>query len=703
MKDISESRLRLDPGCPHDLGARYDGHGTNFAVFSEHAAQVYLCLFSTDGRNEIQRIPLPERSGSVWHGYVPGLKPGALYGYRADGVYAPEAGQRFNVNKLLLDPYAQELRGTFTADSTLFGYQTDAPEADLSFDARDSASVLPRSVVSDPAMFRPDAIPLNRGWDDTVIYEVHVKGLTQSNQSIPANLRGTFDGLSSDAVLEHLTRLGVTAIELMPVQAMFDEPALTARGLSNYWGYNTIGFFTPASRYLGPAGVSGFRAMVERFHSAGIEVILDVVYNHTGEGDHLGPTLSFRGLDNASYYRLLEGQPRYYVNDTGCGNTLNLGQPFVLRMVLDSLRFWVQVMGVDGFRFDLATTLCREAHGFDPSGRFLDALRQDPVLRNAKLIAEPWDIGPGGYQLGEFPAGFAEWNDTFRDTTRRFWRGDGHSAQDLGSALLGSAGSFDRGGRRSWASINFAASHDGFTLADVTQYAERHNEANGEGNRDGHHCNFSDNFGIEGPSEDPKITAARNRRVRNLLATVFLSQGTPMLRSGDELGQSKHGNNNAYCQDNDVSWIDWETADADLIEFVASLIRFRQAHPAVRQTRFLHGAARPADGLPDVEWLDFDGGALNWRDPGLNSLCLLLAGSAECAPGTEDVAPVLIAFNREAQDLALTLPTQRHGRWVRRLDTASEAQRDGLEGQPIANVAPNSVAVFVLTESEGTL
>lgn len=695
MKDLAEMRLRMDPGSPYDLGAQFDGHGTNFAVFSENAAQIYLCLFSADGQHEVQRIALPERTGSVWHGYVPDLKPGTLYGYRAEGVYAPEAGHRFNINKLLLDPYAREYYGAFTADPAIFGYQTGSADADLSFDPRDSAPVVPKSVVSDPMAFQPDAAPLNRGWDDAVIYEVHVKGLTQGHQAVAADLRGTFDGLTSDAVLEHLTKLGVTAVELMPVQAIFDEPALTARGLSNYWGYNTIGFFTPATRYLGPSGVAGVRAMVDRFHAAGIEVILDVVYNHTGEGDQLGPTLSFRGLDNAAYYRLLDGQPRYYVNDTGCGNTLNLDHPFVLRMVLDSLRFWVQVMGVDGFRFDLATTLCREAHGFNPSGRFLDALRQDPILRRTKLIAEPWDIGPGGYRLGEFPEGFAEWNDTYRDTIRRFWRGDGHSAQDLGSALLGSAGSFDRDGRRSWASINFAASHDGFTLADVTQYTARHNHANGEDNRDGHHCNFSDNFGVEGPSDDPVIRSARDRRVRNLLATAFLSQGTPMLRSGDELGQSKQGNNNAYCQDNGLSWIDWDSADIDLIHFTADLIRFRKAHPAVRQTRFLHGAVRQTDGLPDVEWLDFKGGVLNWRDPGLSSLCLLLAGAAEAQP-------VLVAFNREAEVLTLTLPTQRPGQWVRRIDTARLGQKEKPEPYATTQVAAQSVAVFALKEAEGS-
>ncbi|MDN3720553.1 glycogen debranching protein GlgX [Roseibium salinum] len=471
---------------------------------------------------------------------------------------------------------------------------------------------------------------------------------------------------------------------------------MRARSMVNYWGYNTIGFFTPEPRYFGPAGILGFRAMVERFHAAGIEVILDVVYNHSAEGNHLGPTLSFRGLDNASYYRLMDGQRRYYVNDTGCGNTLNVDHPYVLRMIMDSLRFWVQAMGVDGFRFDLAVGLCRERHGFDSQGGFLDALRQDPVLAGVKLIAEPWDLGPGGYQLGKFPPPFAEWNDRYRDTVRRFWRGDGHSAQDLGSALLGSADLFDSAGRRTWSSVNFAAAHDGFTLADTTRYAKRHNEANGEGNHDGHHSNYSDNFGVEGDSDDPVIIEARRQRIRNILATVLLSQGTPMILAGDEGGNSQNGNNNVYCQDNETSWIDWQAMDGGLTEFTAAVSRFRREHAAVRQTSFLHGAVRESDGKPDVAWRDFDGSALNWRDPGLSSLCLLLRGCAESAVGDQSEDEVLLAFNRESRELELGLPDPGSRQWVREIDSSQNHQSPWPITDGSVRVAPHSVSAFVL-------
>ncbi|MFA3919807.1 glycogen debranching protein GlgX [Ruegeria hyattellae] len=688
---------RFEPGNPHRLGAHFDGGGTNFAVFSENGQQVYLCLYSADGNREEHRLPLPERTGGIWHGYLPGLQPGTLYGYRVAGPYDPDHGHRFNINKLLLDPYTRELSSDFTDHGATFGYQLGAPQADLSFDARDSAAYVPKSVVPDPVTYTPDAEPLSRGWDNTVIYEAHAKGATIRNPAVPEALRGTFDGLASPQMLDHLTALGITTIELLPVQAIKSESALIQRGLVNYWGYNTIGFFAPEPRYLGPSGVRGFRAMVQRFHAAGIEVILDVVYNHSAEGDHLGPTLSFRGLDNAAYYRLLDGQPRYYVNDTGCGNTLDVRHPIVTRLILDSLRHWVQVMGVDGFRFDLATTLCREDHGFDRRGGFLDALRQDPILSAVKLIAEPWDIGPGGYQLGSFPAEFAEWNDRFRDTVRRFWRGDRQSAQDLGSALLGSADIFDTQGRRVWSSINFAAAHDGFTLTDTTRYAQRHNHANGEDNHDGHHANFSENFGVEGPTDDPDITAARLRRQRNLLATTLLSQGTPMLLAGDEGGHSKRGNNNSYCQDNEVNWIDWSALDSDLIAFTAALTRFRRDHPVLRQSNFLHGAIRTSDGKSDVEWRDFDGSALNWRDPGLACLCLHLRGNAETPRGTAETDEVLLAFNRADDPQELILPTASRS-WAREIDTSVMQQRR--LSLPCASIVvpPHAIAAFCLCD-----
>ena len=686
---------QMQAGTPHDLGAVFDGEGTNFAVFSDNGDQVWLCLFSDDGTLETQRIALPERTGGIWHGYLPGVRPGTLYGYRVAGPYAPERGHRFNAHKLLLDPYARQFQGGFSNHSATFGYMAGSHDKDLSFDARDSAPYIPKCIVPDPATFPLDARPLRRGWDDTLIYEAHVKGATILHPDVPGAQRGTYDGLGSPAMLDHLTALGVTAIEILPVQAIRSEGALEGRGLVNYWGYNTIGFFAPEPRYLGPSGVRGFRAMVDRFHAAGIEVILDVVYNHSAEGDHMGPTLSFRGLDNASYYRLLDGQPRYYVNDTGTGNTLDAAHPFVLRMIMDSLRFWVQAMGVDGFRFDLGATLARGQHGFDPMGGFLHVLRQDPVLNGLKLIAEPWDIGPGGYQLGNFPPKFAEWNDRARDTMRRFWRGDERSAQDLGSVLLGSAEIFDTRGRRVWSSINYVAAHDGFTLADLSRYTKRHNEANGEKNRDGHHSNYSVNFGVEGDTDDPDTLAARAQRQRNLLATVMLSQGTPMILCGDEGGNSQCGNNNAYAQDNAISWVDWTRMDPDMIAFTAALARFRRDHPVLRQPDYLHGTTRP-DGLPDVEWRAFDGGPVNWRDPGLSHLCLLLRGNAERARGKETRDCVALAFNRDPHDSVLQLPSAGDRIWVRGIDTARTTQtRRALDGL-VATVAAQSICAFYL-------
>ncbi|MBV7395063.1 glycogen debranching protein GlgX [Mameliella sediminis] len=694
MTSANVGTYGIRSGRPNRLGARYDGDGTNFALFSDHAQRVELCLFSPDGKKELQRLPLPDRQGAVWHGYVPGLKPGALYGYRVHGPFAPDRGHRFNPNKLLLDPYTRSLHGSFTTHPATFGYSTGSPDADLSLNPMDSAPHTPKSVVWAPEEYPTDARNLRRGWGDTIIYEAHVRGSTIRHPKVPEALRGTFDGMASDAMLEHLTRLGITTVELLPVQAIRSENALTGRGLVNHWGYNTAAFFAPEPRYLGPSGVAGFRAMVDRFHAAGIEVVLDVVYNHSAEGDHLGPTFAFRGLDNASYYRLVEGQPRFYVNDTGTGNTLNTDHPFVLRMILDSLRFWVECMGVDGFRFDLATALGRERHGFDRQGGFMDALRQDPVLAEVKLIAEPWDLGHGGYRLGQFPPEFAEWNDRFRDTVRRFWRGDGHAAQDLGSALLGTADLFDTRGRQAWASVNFAAAHDGFTLADVTAYSRRHNAANGEGNRDGHHSNYSDNLGEEGETRDETILAARRQRVRNMLATVLLSQGTPMILAGDEGGNSQGGNNNAYCQDNPISWLDWDTMDDDLIRFTAALIAFRKAHGVLRQTRFLHGVQRD-DGTPDVEWRGFDGSALNWRDPGLSSLCLLLRGCAETPAGCADGEEILLAFNREGLEQTLELPAPEGGTWRREIDTSLARQIPQEITEATVSVAAFSVAGFV--------
>jgi len=697
--------LKMLSGTPFQLGAQFDGDGVDFGVFSENASKIEVCLFSREDYSEIARFALPERTGPIWHGYLAGLPAGALYGYRAHGTYAPENGHRFNPNKLLLDPYAREIEGTWSNKPHLFGYDPTSSALDLSFDTRDSASFVPKSVVSDPAHFEPVGNHPGRAWEETFIYETHVKGMTQEHPGVKAALRGSYEALASEPVLEHLQKLGVTAVELMPVHAFVDDSFLLDKGLSNYWGYNSVGFFCAEPRYFGPRGIAGFREMVRRFHAAGIEVLLDVVYNHTAEGDHRGPTLCFRGLDNASYYRLIHGQPRYYVNDTGCGNTVNVSHPQVLRLVMDSLRYWVTVMGIDGFRFDLATTLGREHHGFEPSGSFFDALRQDPVLAGVKLIAEPWDVGPGGYRLGEFTPEFAEWNDMARDTIRRFWRGDAHSAQELGARLLGSAEKFDRNGRRAWSSVNFVASHDGFTLNDVTSYVKRHNETNLENNQDGHGANYSDNFGVEGRTDDVDILARRKRRQRNLLATVFLCQGTPMLLAGDEIGNSQHGNNNAYCQDNPIGWVNWSDADEDLLAFVQKLSAFRAVHSAIRQSYFLHAARRPADGLPDVEWWDLEGNPLNWRDPGLSSLCLLVRCAAEAPLFKDESDTVFVVFNRDTQRAHVKLPPKPDGTvWIHCLDTASPS---GGEGVPLADgnlwVEGKSVNALVLGQAQGTM
>jgi isoamylase len=690
--------LRISNGTPHQLGAHHDGKGVNFAVFSENATQVDLCLFSSDGTNEVTQVPLPDRTGPVWHGYIHDLPVGTIYGYRVSGAFAPEQGHRFNPNKLLADPYAREYHGAWTNDPTTLGYIEGSPSEDLSLSTSDSAPYVAKSVVSDPALFEHVQRGLHRQLPSDLIYEAHVKGLTQVHPAIPENLRGTYEGLSSEPMITHLQSLGVKAIELLPVHGFVDDDFLQKRGLTNYWGYNSIGFFAAEPRYFGPDGLRGFRRMVDQFHDAGIEVILDVVYNHTAEGDQRGPTLSFRGLDNASYYRLQADNPRYYVNDTGCGNTLNVAHPYVLRMVLDSLRFWVECMGIDGFRFDLATTLGRESYGFAPNGGFFDALRQDTVLRNVHMIAEPWDIGPGGYQLGGFPDEFSEWNDSYRDTVRRFWKGDQNSAQELGARLLGSADKFDHSGRRSWSSINFLASHDGFTLADTTQYNLRHNEANTENNADGHHSNFSDNCGVEGESDDPVILAKRARRQRNMLVTLFLSQGTPMLLAGDEFANSQSGNNNAYCQDNPIGWLNWETANTDMTEFVAALSQFRLAHKSVRQTRFLHGAKRARDGMKDVEWTDFNGDDLEWNNPDLASFCLTLRCSAEAPEYEPDSDVVFVAFNRSDDALPVILPpVPATHHWVRGIDTDSASQAMFCELETDGTlVAAHSVVAFVV-------
>jgi len=627
-------RARVAEGRPFPLGATWDGIGVNFAIFSAHATKVELCLFDEAGETELERIELPEYTDEVWHGYLPEARPGTVYGYRVHGAYEPDAGHRFNPNKLLLDPYAKQLVGGLKWDPALFGYTIGAPEADLSFDTRDSAPFMPKCRVIDPAFTwgrerRPEV-----QWEHTVIYEMHLRGFTKRHPAVPERNRGTFSGLLQKEVLDYVRDLGVTSVELLPIHAFVDDSYLVDKGLRNYWGYNTIGFFAPQPRYLATPFVNEFKEMVAHLHDAGLEVILDVVYNHTAEGNELGPTLSFRGIDNASYYRLAP-EPRYYINDTGTGNTLNLSHQRVLQMVADSLRYWAQEMRVDGFRFDLATILAREPYGFDEGGGFLDACRQDPVLSTVKLIAEPWDCGPGGYQVGHFSPGWAEWNDRFRDTVRGFWKGDEGKMADLAARLTASADLFNRRGRKPYASVNFITAHDGFTLNDLVSYNDKHNEANGEQNHDGHSNNLSWNHGVEGPSDDPAVLDLRFRQMRNLLATLLFSQGTPMLLAGDEFARTQQGNNNAYAQDNEISWLDWESTSerqAQLREFVRRLTAIRRQQPVLRRSRFLTGAYDEELKIKDVTWLAPNGQEMTpqqWNDANARCFGAILDGRAQ--------------------------------------------------------------------------
>ncbi len=582
-------QYRIEPGNSYPLGATITDSGVNFAIFSAHAEKVEICIFDKDGKQEQQRFILPECEHNIWHGSLKNAKAGLIYGYRVYGPYSPELGHRFNHNKLLLDPYAKTLKGQFIWSDRHFGYDVNDARQDLSFDTRDNADVMIKGVVVDPEEVRVAKNPI--AWKNTVIYEGHVKGLTQLNEKIPADLRGSFLGLSHPKMIAHYRAMGITTIELLPVQQFISEQFLADKNLSNYWGYNSLAFFVPHQDYLAKHQTRDFQRMVDELHQAGFEVLIDVVYNHTCEGNHLGPTLSFRGIDNLSYYRLNPTDLRYYINDTGCGNTINISHPRVLQMVMDSLRYWVQVMGVDGFRFDLATILGREISGFDPSNGFLDAVLQDPILNQVKLIAEPWDIGPGGYQLGGFPSPWSEWNDRYRDTMRRYWRGDKGILPDFARRIHGSSDIFEHHGKKPFASINFLTSHDGNTLRDLVSYQERHNEANGENNRDGHSDNFAHNNGVEGETDDSDILALRLRQIKNMLATLMLSQGVPMLLAGDEIGRTQKGNNNAYCQDNDINWLDWDETGVfhhELTGFFATLTELRRNFPMLAYDRFIH-------------------------------------------------------------------------------------------------------------------
>ncbi|HUB12961.1 MAG TPA: glycogen debranching protein GlgX [Acetobacteraceae bacterium] len=653
----------LHPGTPYPLGATWDGLGVNFAVFSAHATRIDLCLYEPSGRHEIARFTLPEYTDEIWHGYLPDAAAGLHYGYRAYGPYEPTQGHRFNPNKLLLDPYARSLAGSLIWSDVLYGFRQESPRTDLSYDRRDSASCVPKGVVTDDSFNWGDDHPPAIPWSDTVIYEAHVRGLTKLHPDIPRQERGTFAALAAPPMLDHYRRLGITAVELLPVHAFIQDRRLLQLGLSNYWGYNTLGFFAPETTYLSGDSVNEIRVAIRRLHAAGIEVILDVVYNHTAETDQSGPTLSFRGLDNASYYRLEADDPRRAVNDTGTGNTLNLSHPRVLHMVMDSLRHWVTSFHVDGFRFDLTATLGREANGFDTGAGFFDALRQDPVLAPVKLIAEPWDIGPGGYQLGRHPPGFAEWNDRFRDSIRRFWRGDASQRPEIAARLAGSADLFDHHGRRAWASVNYAACHDGLTLADLVSYARKHNEANGEANNDGTPDNSSANWGTEGPTDNPTINETRARVRRAMLATVIFAAGTPMLLAGDEAGRTQRGNNNAYCQDNEISWLDWQAAarpeNAAFAAYVARLIALRRDHPVLRWSAFLHGNAEPAPSLKDIAWFDEQGKEMSpeaWNDR--QQRTLILRRSAADGDGGVTILTLLLNPTEDARRFRLPPPRQ---------------------------------------------
>ena len=679
-------KSRLSEGLPYPLGATWDGLGVNFALFSANATKVELCLFDDGGRTELERIELPEYTDEVWHGYVPTARPGTVYAYRVHGPYAPREGHRFNHHKLLLDPYARAHVGELAWNPAVFGYEKEASGADPGLDVRDSAAFMPKCRVVDPAFTWGRAAKPSVPWDRTIFYETHVRGYTRTHPLVPEKMRGTFAGLAVREVVDYIKSLGVTSVELLPIHTFINDDFLLERGLSNFWGYNTIGFFAPDPRYARDAAFAfaEFKEMVARLHDAGLEVILDVVYNHTAEGNELGPTLSFRGIDNASYYRLVPDDRRLYINDTGTGNTMNLSHPRVIQMVTDSLRYWAQDMQVDGFRFDLGTILAREPDGFDEQSGFLKACSQDPVLSGVKLIAEPWDCGPGGYQVGGFPPGWAEWNDKYRDSVRDFWKGD-LPPSGLAPRLCASADMFNRRGRKPWASVNFITAHDGFTLADVVSYNAKHNAANGEDSRDGTDANHSWNHGAEGPTPDAAIRVLRDRQMRNMMATMLLSQGTPMILAGDEFARSQHGNNNAYCQDNAVSWVDWEESarKASMTAFVRKLTALRHDYPILRRGRFMTGAMNEAIGVRDVTWVKSCGGEMageDWNDPERRCFGMLMDGRAQATGirrrGSD--ATMLLVLNAYHDDVAFTLPDCTDGKhWKLLFDTA--APESGVE------------------------
>jgi isoamylase len=669
------------PGKPFPLGAVHNNEGVNFAVFAENAERVFLCLFNETGKKEIAKIEMTERYHQVWHIFIPGLKRGQLYGFRMAGPYDPSGGQRYNENKLLIDPYAKAISGTIRWHDALFGYEIGNADADLSFSTVDSAPFVPKSVVTDPSFNWQNDRPLKIPYEKTVIYEMHVKGFTKLNEKLPENIRGTYAGIAHPGSIGYLKELGITAVELMPVHHFVTDRHLRDRGLSNYWGYNTIGFFAPDIRYASEqeqgAQVKEFKEMVKALHSAGIEIILDVVYNHTGEGNQLGPTLSFRGVDNCSYYRLTEDK-RYYMDYTGTGNTLNARLPSVLRLIMDSLRYWITEMHVDGFRFDLASTLARELHDVDRLSSFFDIIHQDPIISQVKLIAEPWDIGEGGYQVGKFPPGWAEWNGKYRDCMRNYWRGADSMLAEFAERFTGSSDLYKNDYRLPTASINFVTAHDGFTLTDLVSYNDKHNEANQEGNNDGENNNLSWNCGEEGPTEDPRIISLRKKQKRNLLTTLLLSQGVPMLVSGDELGRTQKGNNNAYCQDNEISWINWKNADDELLFFVQQLIKYRLKHPAFCRRQWFKGKAIRGSVRKDVAWFLPEGFPMNennWNDDFAKSLAIYMNGQhIAVGPKGEKIHDdhFYLMFNAHYETLNFILPGEEYGNaWTVDIDTAS--------------------------------
>ncbi len=709
--------MQILSGRPYPLGATWDGAGTNFAVFSEHATLVELCLFdSAEALQERERIVLPERTDLIWHGYLDRVRPGQLYGLRVHGPYEPARGHRFNPNKVLLDPYAKAIGRPLVWRDELYGYQVGDEALDLSYDERDSAPWAPLAAVVDTAFEWGEDEPLRTPWNRTILYELHVKGFTKLHPDLPEYLRGTYAGLCSAPAIKHLKELGVTAVELMPVHQHADEDVLVRLGLSNYWGYNTLGYFAPESRYAHYATPTGsvreFKTMVRKLHAAGLEVILDVVYNHTAEGNHRGPTLSLRGIDNASYYRLSRGDPRLYVDFTGTGNTLDTRRPCVLRLIMDSLRYWVADMHVDGFRFDLTSALGREDDDFDVLGSFFDVIRQDPVLTQVKLIAEPWDLGDGGYQVGNFPVGWAEWNGRFRDDVRRFWKGEAGLAPALATRLSGNSDLYTRHGRGPTASVNFITSHDGFTLHDLVSYNEKHNQANGEDNRDGESHNQSWNCGAEGPSDDPAIRTLREAQKRNLLATLLLAQGVPMITAGDEMGRSQQGNNNAYCQDNELSWVNWDLTpeQRDLLGFARFLTRFRQQQPVLRKRRFFSGRPLPGRAEKDITW--YDSGGCEILGEAWNQLTQCTLGFRIRAESSDEIdergdvvqgETLFFMLNAEPKGIRFVLPpVAPEERWERVLDTGNkEWGRRFVPGGKVCRLRGHGMAVFRLATGTG--